>query len=351
MKLPAFDFLSRFRLRVVLQNKAAYCVLLIGIFLANVMMLFGLFLPPALENYADQITESQIADYQYVLKAPVETDTKGAEKYAVNTLRIEGREDVMVYGISKKSDYIKDIDLPEKKNEILISKGIHEKYGVGTGDTLELKAAYGKKVYKFKVRGMYDYPAALSVFMPRRSYEKVFDTDKGFFNGYFSDRKIKDIDDEYIATTITLADLTTVSDQLMDSMGGLMPLFTAFASIVYVLLIYLLAKMIVDRNSASISMLKILGYTNGEAAKIYNNATAFVVGGSLLISLPASLWVMHSLYGVYMSKINGWVTYYMAPWVICAVPLIGVVCYALIHVLLTRKVRKIDLAASLKDME
>ena len=41
----------------------------------------------------------------------------------------------------------------------------------------------------------------------------------------------------------------------------------------------------------------------------------------------------------------------MAPWVTVAVSLIGVVCYGAIHLLLSGRVRKVDLAAALKDME
>ena len=351
VKLPKIGFIGRFRLRVILQNKGAYCILLIGIFLANLMMLFGLFLPPVLDKYAVDVKDSGVSKFQYVLKAPVETDTDGAEKYSVRTLRIEGREDVMAYGIEKKSAYMKGLKAPSEKNCVYISRSIHEKYNVDEGDTLKLKTNYGKKTYKLKVKGIYYYPAALAVFMSRDGYAKTFGTGREDFNGYFADSKLKDVDDDLIATTITMSDMTTIADQLQDSMGGLMPLFTAFATLIYVLLIYMLAKMIVDRNKGSIAMLKILGYTNREASKIYNEATAVVVIASIVISMPAALPAMHFLYGIFMSKINGWVSFYMAPWVTVAVPLIGVVCYGAIHMLLSGRVRKVDLAAALKDME
>lgn len=53
-----------------------------------------------------------ICNYQYVLKVPVETDTKGAEKYAVTTLETDfensdNSDEITVYGVDKDSDYVK----------------------------------------------------------------------------------------------------------------------------------------------------------------------------------------------------------------------------------------------------
>ena len=350
-KLPGLSFQNRFRIRVIFQNRGAYAILIVGILLANLMMVFGLVMSPILERYADEVKTSQIAKYQYVLKAPVETETKGAEKYAVTQLRLNGRENAMVYGIVNDSEYLSDMKLPSGENEVLISIGYAEKYDVEKGDTVTLKKAYGKKKYKFKVKGTYDYPAAISVLMKKDNFRKVFDEDKGYFNGYFSDRKIKDIDEDFIATRITLKDLTLISDQIEDSMGGLMPIFTAFAAIVYALLLYLLTKMIVDRNAPAISMLKILGYRSREAGSIYSAATAIVVIASLILSMPLENLVMRLIYEGFMKYINGWLPYYMAPWIRVFVPAIGIGCWVLIYLLESRRIRRISLATALKKME
>ena len=94
----------------------------------------------------------------------------------------------------------------------------------------------------------------------------TFAKDAGYFNGYFSDNEITDIDEAYIATTITEDDLTKTSRQFILSIGGIMTLFTSFGVIMFVLIIYLLSKIIIEKNPKSISMVKILGYTNGEIA-------------------------------------------------------------------------------------
>ena len=79
--------------------------------------------------------------------------------------------------------------------------------------------------------------------------------------------------------------LTKVSRQLTVSMGGMMNLINGFAIGIFIVLIYLLSKIIIEKNAQSISMAKILGYTNGEIGKLYIWSTTIVVVICLLLSL------------------------------------------------------------------
>ena len=51
-------------------------------------------------------------------------------------------------------------------------------------------------------------------------------------------------------------------------------------------LIYLLSKIIIEKNAQSISMVKILGYTNGEISKLYIMSTSF--GGGVLSAFESA---------------------------------------------------------------
>ena len=51
---------------------------------------------------------------------------------------------------------------------------------------------------------------------------------------------------------------------MTDSMSGIFVIFTFFGVMIFVIVMYLLTKQVIDRNVKSISMTKILGYTDGE---------------------------------------------------------------------------------------
>ena len=61
LKLPNFKFITRFRLRIILQNKGNYITLFVGILFANIMLLFGMMMHPLLTHYQNEIVDNMIA--------------------------------------------------------------------------------------------------------------------------------------------------------------------------------------------------------------------------------------------------------------------------------------------------
>lgn len=351
VKLPEFKFLTRFRIRIIIQNIPAYLTMFIGILLASIMLMFGMLMKPILDNFKTEVINSKFADYQYILKVPIETKNENAEKYCVTALKMRDSEDITVYGISDNSKYLNNLNLPAKNNEVIVSNGYMEKFSLKVGDTLTLSEKFEGTEHKFRIAGSFDYAASLAVFMSKDNFIKEFDLDKDYFTGYLSNDKIEDIDEVYIASTITEKDLTVLADQLNDSVGTMLPMFGGFASMLYVLLVYLLAKIIIEKNAKSISMIKILGYTNREASKLYNRSTALVVLISLIVSLPICYLSMKGIFFMFMQEMNGWITFYIAPWIYPAMLGIGIACYAIVHMIQMRKIKKIPMAEALKNVE
>ena len=346
IKLKRKNFISKFRLRVIFQNLSSYITLFIGVLFASVLLLFGMMMSPLLTHFKDEVINSEIAAYQYILKAPCEAD-EGAEKYAVCSLENEKGEEITVYGIEENSEYF---DENLGKDELLLSDGFSDKYNIEPGDEIKLSEKYGDKSYTLKSTGQYKYPAVLAVFMSRERFNDVFDKDDDYYSGYFSNEKL-DIDDSFVASVITRSDLTVMADQLDDSMGEMFYLLYVFAIVIYILLIYLFSKQITEKNITSISMLKILGYDGREISRIYNMTTGIVMMVSLLISLPLSYLLIKVIYYAMMLDYNGWLTLYFAPWIWPVMTAIGAACYLLVHVFQMKKINKIPLSRALKNDE
>ena len=351
LKLTKFNFFTRFRLRVIFQNMPNYITLFIGILFASILLLFGMMMSPLLDNYKEEIANNMISKYQYILKTQVETENEEAEKYCASSLKTyfneEKGEDISVYGISEDSKYV-DIDF---KDGIYISDGFAEKYLLKVNDTITLKDSYGDETYTFKIDGIYYYPASLSIFMNSEKFNETFDKEEDYFNGYFSNSEISDIDNKYIATTITEDDMTKASRQLDVSMGSMFYMINIFSIILYMILMYLLSKLIIEKNSSSISMVKILGYNNYEVGRLYILATSIVVVISVALSIPISVLTMKSIFKVMMSGYTGWFNFYIAPKIYLEMFLAGTLSYAVIASLQLFKIKKIPLDEALKNME
>ena len=347
-------FLTRFRLRVIFQNIPSYLMLFVGILVANVMLLFGIMMSPLLEQFRVDVLDSKLASYQYILKAPVSTSDAKAEKYCLSELLDKpSGEEIMVYGVSRDSRYFSNIsDTPiPSDNEVLVSQGYIEKYGIEVGGTVRLREKYGGKSYSFKVKEAVNYPASLAVFMNDELFRDTFGKDGDYFTGYLSDRRLADIKDEYVASVITEHDLVIVADQLDDSMGLVFPIMGGFAILLYMLMIYMLSKLILEKNAQSISITKILGYSGREIGKLYITSTAWVVMISLFVTLPIAAVFMRWIYGAFMLKMHGWLTFFVAPVTYVKMLAIGIASYFAIGSLQYLRIRHIPMEKALKNNE
>ena len=354
MRLPAFGFFNRFRLRIIIQNMPNYITLFIGILFANVLLLFGIMLGPMLTHYQNEITDKLIAKHQYVLKALVDVDDNAAEKYCVKTLAtIEGRlksEDVLVYGVKDNSIYADINTASLKDNEVYITNGYADKFRIKKGDKITLKEKYDDNEYEFTVKDMYDYPSSFAIFMSDATFKNVFDKSEDYYSGYFSDN-ILDIDEKYVATQITLDDLTKVSRQLDRSMGETFNLVKIFAVVLFAVLMFLLTKLIVEKNTTSISMVKILGYSNREISRLYVTSTTIVVAFSVALSIGLSVIIMNYLFRVFMEEMSGWISCYYAPHIFPVMFILNITVYAVISFFMMAKIKKIPMDEALKTVK
>ena len=193
---PRMKIFHRFRLRVIFQNISNYLVLFVGIIFANLLLMFGLLLPSALDHYQLEIQNNMLAKYQYMLSMPVsilgggnnldslvdmllfshdtQTDNEDAEEfsaYSLNTLPGKYKsEEIVLYGVKENSRYIK-ADFSEG---VYISEAYAEKFRIDPGDTITLKEKYEDDEYSFLVSGIYDYTGSLCIFMEQEKLNRMF---------------------------------------------------------------------------------------------------------------------------------------------------------------------------------
>ncbi len=373
-------FFTRFRLRIILQNIPNYMILFVGIIFANLLLMFGLIFPSIMDHYQATIKENMLCPYQYILQIPMDamdedhrfssflnllyfsaeasSRNEDAEKFSAYTLKTMEKkgtrsEEILLYGIKRKSSYISlptDLTDTEDGTEIFISSAYADKYRLKAGDRITLREPYDKDTYNFRVRGIYDYQCGLTIFMDQEVLNRTFDLDPDYFSGYLSSSEIKDIPQKYISTVIDEESLTKVSRQLMVSMGSMMNLVCAFSVIIFMILIYVLSKTIIEKNAHSISMTKVLGYRGGEISRLYILASFLIVMIFILISLPLETAAMKAIFRiVMMTSISGWIPFYLDPLIYRQMTALGIGTYALVAILEYLKILKIPMEEALKE--
>ena len=369
-------FFSRFRIRIMIQNMSNYIVLAVGILFANFLLMFGLMLPDVLDNYMKALPDNMFCNYQYVLQIPagaltedrkveslitmlmfqnaVETENEDAEKfsaYSLHTVPTEGfkDEDILLYGVETDTRYL---SVEIQPGEVYVSRAYAEKWKLQPGDSIALKERYEDTTYDFTVTGIYPYDGALTVFLEREDLNAIFDLGEGTFSGYFSDTPVTDINEKYIGQMIDFEALSKVSRQLTISMGGMMVLVDAFAIIIFMILIYLMSKIIIEKNAASISMTKILGYRTGEIGRLYIMVTSILVIAMMALSIPLESiglqWVFREML---RAEMTGWIPFVISNSVYVKMMMYGVGTYVVVAVLEYWKLGKVPMDEALKNVE
>ena len=369
-RLPAWSFLRRFRLRVVLQNMSNYAVLIFGVIFIELMLCFAFGLPDSLTHYSEKAPEMMFADYQYILMGNrdkngglIETSEPTAERFSSTELKYAkrsralfegmgsgGDESVTVCGILDGSAYVA---LPDdlQTGEVLISSAFQTKFGLREGAVIRLHEEYANKEYSFTVRGVTEYDGGIAVFMKNDSFNEIFDREAGAFNGFLSRNRISDLDEQSIAAVVTQEDITKVTNQLMHSMGQFFWVFRIAMVVLSAALIYLLAKIIIERNEKPISMAKILGFQNREISSIYLLPTAIVVSVFALISFVVGYFLMIWIFRAFMMQMDGYFAFYMSPGSMVLSVLYLLLGYAFVSVIDYLRIKRIPMDQALKNID
>ena len=346
------SFIKRFQKRIIIQNKGTYVMLFFGIFFASFIFIFGFMMTPSIDHYLENVERSIHADYQYILKAPIEI--KDAEKATVTTLETNYHQadldlDVTFYGISEKSQYYQ-LDLPSQKNHIIMSYDLGHKLNLQEGDSVRFTNPYTEKNYDLIVDRINEDKGVLAAFMSQELCNELLSEDHNYFNAYLSNRKLN-INEQYILSTITKDDMTKIGEQMTTTFAQLIPIMTSVSLVIYFVVIYILTKLVLDRNTLYMSFLKVMGYENKEIKKIYLQATTPIVVISLFISLPLCIIGLNQLLLFAFMQFAGYMEAYIPYYLYGMVFIVGLTTYYIVNFVLTKQIQRIDLGESLKDME
>ena len=361
-RLPRWKFFNRFRLRIMFQNVPNYLILLFGIFFISVMLAMAVGMPDTLDYYKTNAADMMFARYQYVLSAnqnedgqPIRTADSGAERFGLYSLQRKGGaidEEVSVYGISGGSRYV-HIDGLEalEEGQVYLSTAFRDKYNVKLGDTVLLDEKYENKRYELEVAGFYDKCMSIAVFMPMERFQAAFGLETDEFTGYLSDRELTDLDEDFIATVITERDITKMCDQLDHSMGDYMTYFQVLCILLSAVLIYLLTKIIIEKNENAISMAKILGYENREIASLYLLSTTIVLVISDAVSAVLGVLVMELAWKAIMAEYTGWFPFVIRPAGYGKIFVFILIGYLIVVGFDFKRIKKIPMDQALKTVE
>lgn len=348
------DFKTRFRVRVLINSIGDYIIMAIGIFIISILLFYAFSASPTFDKFSKASSAGLVSKYQYILKLPVSLDTSGsdsgatsdsgidshsnidsgasiisrsntdlesnnasdsgikqqAEKFTISSgsvyMRIrKSNEEISTMGISDNSIYFKNLNLSKSDKNVVISDGLAKKAEKDVGDYIKIKNEITGKTREYKISAIYKYEPALTAFFPREQLNKITGKDNGYFNGYLSNQKLN-IDEKFLANTVDKETVSDAGKTLKNIVGPMLDVFTYASLTFFFVFIFILTKIIINKNRLSIAYLKIFGYTRREISLIYIMPTTVVLILTFILSWPLQKKLLGYISFVAFSKFAGY---------------------------------------------
>lgn len=348
--LGDMGFVGRFRVRQMLREMRTGLTVVIGMFIALICLMLSLNTATFCSKVKKQNVEDTHYEYMYTYKYPTENPPEGGEAAYAKTLKKEVygyNWDVTVLGLSKNTKYF-DVDLKDGKNRVAISSSFAEKYGYGVGDEIVLHDEENDIDYGFTVDSVTQYTPAFYVFMTIDDARELFGAGSDEYNVVFSDKDLE-VDPARLYATTTKADIESAAGIFADQMRSMVIMIVIISTLIFVVVMYLMMKVMIDRSAFSISLIKVFGFRTKEIRKLYLDGNFFIIAIGAAICLPLAKLIMSAVYPSLVSNVNCGVKLTFAPW-LWAVLYGGIlVLYFIINRVLVGRLNKIVPAEVLKN--
>lgn len=352
VNLGNMKFLHRFQIRQLLREMRSAVAVVIGMFICLLVLMISIDCYVLCKNFGDACLDETTYAYMYTYKYPTEEVPEGGTPAYAESLKKEAygyNLDVTVLGIDKDNPYF-PVETSNKKNEIVISSAAAQKFGVKVGDKLVLSDEVNERDYAFTVKDIVHFASGVYVFLDRNAMQELFDQEDDYYNVVFADHAL-DIDNGRLYSTVSRENVEESSQIFTDMMGPMVTLLAAISALIFMIVMYLMMKVMIDRSAFSISLMKVFGYRRGEIRRLYLDGNFYIIILGALLGVPVAKWCMDLLFPYFISNVAIGMDLQF-PLQLYGMIYGGIlICYLVINFLLVGRLNKLVPAEVLKNRE
>lgn len=352
VNLHSLRFESRFRIKLFLKEFKAQLIIAFGIFISLLLVMLAVTIYCATTSIIRETNEDVGFKYMYYMSYPEKESPDNAEKaymLKLNRSYLNNDFEVSVLGIeSSSASFPFGVDTSD--DEVFISTSVANKYHLAVGDSLELTDEVNNIIYKFTIKKIVSYAPGLFVFMNINEMRERFNESDDYYNVLISQEKLN-IDSNRVYSVTTDTSIKNASEIFWSLMKGLVFVLIAASLIMFVSVMYLMVKMIIDRQTISISLFKVLGFSDNELSKLFlrNNLYTVIISAGLFI--PVTKWIIEKIYPFLTSNRSVGFNLSFQPEIYVLLFLLIVVSYVISYLLVKRNLKGVSIQEILKDRE
>ena len=359
-----FSFSTKWNIRDILRNKARTFMGIVGITGCSLLIVVSMGMIDSFDNFIDmQFTKLYNFDYKLTLSQNI-TDNEYDElikKYdkSSSSLGIEiknGDERITTsVNIIDSGNYLRFINEKDEFIKIDSDKGVYltrllaEKNNIKLGDKIKWHILGSNKIYESKVVGLNKDPQVQNMTMTREYYESLGLTYKADY--LYTNDDLSKTDSingvEYIQGNESLKENL---DDMMSMVTDLIVLIVFLAVILGAVIIYNMGVLSYGEKEYQFATLKVLGFDNKKIKRVFIKQNIWISIVSAILGMPCGYFITDYVFKMVADRdydfgaiitVNTYVISFI----------VTVVTSYLVSLLITRKIKSIDMVSSLKGNE
>jgi len=264
-------------------------------------------------------------------------------------------------GIDTDSKFIKLLDKSNKNNiseldnkeSVIITANMANLYNIVIGDILTFDN--NGTLMTYTVSNICEEFMYVRGYVNRESLSLKLGYENNIYNALLTnDNKYSNLESlteeqvSKISNIINLKDLKSNIDNSMEMYNASIYIVIAFASLMALIIIAVIANIVVEENKKTISLMKVMGYKNKQISSIVLNIYTPIIVIAYLVSIPAMVSLLEKIVSALSGDMDITIPISLDP-KLAFVGLVGLVAAYYIAIALSKRVlNKIPLAIALK---
>ena len=311
----------------------------------------------------DYKTDGDYDQADYVLSVSIPMTEVRDSKGNIKPLEKEEDEEITfsLTGLDTTAKYVRILDgeehniigLLDDDQAIIVNENAKELYGLEIGD--QITFTYQTIDMTYTVVGFGSEFFGKSGYINREAlssnlgfYENAYTSIYSSEEKYESYKNLSEEEASKIAYILNMDDMKQNIEKQMDRFNGSIYIIIAFASLMVLVIVSVIANIVVEENKKTISLLKVMGYQNRRiSSMVLNIYTPFIIVAYLL-SIPAMIQILKAIVTAIVGDIEVTIPITISP-MFAILGLIGLLIAYYIAIGLSKRVlNKVPLAVALK---
>lgn len=366
-KLPfwkRFKFATKYNLRDMARAKIRSIIVVIGIGCGTILILCALgcndtmdgmksWMFDDLMKYDSSIRISTLTPKEEYTKIAEDEDGELLMSSSIEVRSDNGKETAKTGLTVPQSDNLYTITDTNKKvcglkdDEIYITENFAKEHGIKTGDELEIRTSGENEWKKVKVTGLIKNPNNQGIVMLESTLEK---NGIGFVPTTIITSKSVDENkyenSDYVISVSSKSDMVKSWESNIEIFDVIIMIFVSFSFVLVFIVLQNAATLSFNERRKEFATLKVMGVKHTDLKKILRAQNLWLTIVGILAGMPFAIYVLRLMF-----ETNGGDVDYVAEITPLTYIISAIITYIVslaINTILSRKVRKIDMAESMK---